>query len=152
MNLPDLLLVLSYHNSLFYFCLNERSSWIRNSKAKPVACVATSTGLKTSSPSQVSTRKKANKCVDFQILKRIPLTGMLISPKFYGEMWKVNDNEDKCTEIRSVTSEKCEDEVCDACLCSFNAPLLPCFKSDRQSRPAEKTLQGNPARVPHPRL
>lgn len=41
-----------------------------------------------------------------------PVTGMPISPTFYGEMWKVSDNKETCTEVKSQTSTNCENEVC----------------------------------------
>lgn len=68
---------------------------------------------------------------------------MLISPQFYGEIWKVGDDKEKCTEIKIPTFENCEDEVCVTSLSSFssfNASLLPCFKSYLKSRPTEKPL------------
>lgn len=80
------------------------------------------------------------------------MTGFSVSPQFYGEMWKVSDDEKKCTEIRSPTTEKCEEEVCVTGLSSFNASLLPRFKSDLKSWPAEKILSENSARLRHPRL
>lgn len=39
------------------------------------------------------------------------MTGMLINPEFYGEIWKVNDDDKKCTEISSPTTENCEKQV-----------------------------------------
>lgn len=39
------------------------------------------------------------------------MTGMLISPEFYGETWKVSDDDQKCTEISSPTTENCENQV-----------------------------------------
>lgn len=51
---------------------------------------------------------------DLKNVSNLPVTGILITPQFFGEMWKVNDNAKKCTEIKFPTSEKCENEVCDA--------------------------------------
>lgn len=65
---------------------------------------------------------------------------MFVSPQFYGEMWKVGDDEEKCTEIGLPSSEDCEDGVCDTGLSSFNASLLPCFQSYLKSWPAEECL------------
>lgn len=39
------------------------------------------------------------------------MTGMLISPEFYGETRKVSDDGQKCTEIRFPTTENCENQV-----------------------------------------
>lgn len=41
------------------------------------------------------------------------MIGILTSPQFYGETWKVGGDEEKCTEIRSPSTEQCEEEVCD---------------------------------------
>lgn len=52
-----------------------------------------------------------------------PIKGIVVSPQFYGDMWKVSDDE-KCTEIKPPAPKKCKKEVCDAGLSNFAVAIF----------------------------
>lgn len=54
-------------------------------------------------------RRLALKSKIFSLLPS--MTGTLVNPEFYGETWKVSDDDQKCAEISSPTTENCENKV-----------------------------------------